>query len=102
MLTPEALPKCFVDFFYGDALPNMKECRGNYGVYISPKELFEWLQDREELEYHPSSDASPYKARTTSRFYTSEFIAMFGSVLRHAPYFEAQDWCFEGRGTKQT
>ena len=62
MLSPEAWPKCFVDFFYGDALPNMKERgqKGNYTVYVSLEDLFEWLQDREELEYHLPSDASPY------------------------------------------
>ena len=86
MLAPETWPKCFVEFFYGDAVPNMKE-RGKKGtgtVHVSVEELFGWLQDREELEYHLPSDTVPYKARATSRFDTPEFTAIFGSVLRHA------------------
>ena len=41
-----------------------------------------WLQDREELEYQLPSDATPYKAKATSRFDTPEFTAIFGSALR--------------------
>ena len=76
----------FVGFFYGDAVPNVKErgTKGNGTVHVPMEDIFKWLQDREELEYHLPSDACPYKARATSRFDTSEFTAMFGSVLRHA------------------
>ena len=84
MLAPETWPKCFVEFFYGDAVPNQKE-RGKEGtgtVHVSVEDLFGWLQDREELEYHLPSDTVPYKARATSRFDTPEFTAIFGSVLR--------------------
>ena len=58
--------------------------KGNGTVHVSVEELFGWLQDREELEYHLPSDTVPYKARATSRFDTPEFTAIFGSVLRHA------------------
>ena len=49
MLAHEAWPKCLVDFFYGDELPNMKE-RGEKGkqtVFVFLEDLFLWLQDRE-------------------------------------------------------
>ena len=85
MFTPETWAKCFVEFFYGDALPNMKERgrKGNGTTYVAMEDLFAWLQDREELEYQLPSDAVPYRARATSRFDTPECTAIFGSVLRH-------------------
>ena len=51
MLHPDTWPQCFVEFLYGDALPNMHQ-RGREGntVYVDNAELFAWLQDREELE----------------------------------------------------
>ena len=85
MLSAETWPKCFVEFFYGDALPNVTQrgAKGAGAVHVSMGELFAWLQDREELEYALRSDAVPYKARATSRFDTPECTAIFGSVLRH-------------------
>ena len=85
MFAPDTWPKCFLEFFYGDAVPNMKErgMKGNGTVHVTMEEIFKWLQDREELEYALPSDAAPYKARATSRFDTAECTAIFGSVLRH-------------------
>ena len=85
MFDDDTWPKCCVEFFYGDAVPNMTERgkKGNGTVYVPMQDLFAWLQDREELEYHLPSDAERYKARPTSRFDTSECTAIFGSVLRH-------------------
>ena len=85
MMHPDTWVKCFLDFFYGDAVPNMKErgLKGTGTVHILMEELFIWLQDREELEYRLPSDSVPYKARATSRFDTPEFTAIFGCVLRH-------------------
>ena len=86
MFAADSWPKCFLDFFYGDAVPDMTERgkKGNGTVYVPMEDTFKWLQDREELEYHLPSDAEPYKARATSRFDTPECTAIFGSVLRHA------------------
>ena len=48
MLEAETWPKCFLDFFYGDATPNMKErgMKGNRSVHVQMEDLFKWLQDR--------------------------------------------------------
>jgi hypothetical protein len=53
MLHPDTWSKCFVDFFYGDAVPNMelRGLAGNKTVHVEINDLFTWLQDREELEY---------------------------------------------------
>ena len=85
MLAPDSWVKCFLEFFYGDAVPNMKErgVKGNHTVHVPLEDIFQWLQDREELEYQLPSDAAPYRARATSRFDTPEFTAIFGSVLRY-------------------
>ena len=71
-------------FGFGDAAPNMKERgkEGNRKVYVPMEDIFERLQDREELEYHPPSDTVPYEARAMSRFDNSECTAAFGSALR--------------------
>ena len=78
MLAPDTWPKCFLEFFYGDAVPNMKErgMKGNGTVHVTMEQIFKWLQDREELEYAMPSDAAPYKARATSRFNTAEYTAI--------------------------
>ena len=85
MFEADTWPKCFLDFFYGDAVPNMpnRGLDGTGTVYITMEEIFAWLQDREELEYTLPSETTRYKARATSRFDTPEMTAMFGSVLRH-------------------
>ena len=101
MLNPDTWPKCFLDFFYGDAVPNM-ELRGKEGnntVHVDFNELFTWLQDREELEYTlPSDTEKPYKARTTSRFDTPEFTAIFGSVKRHVLILKGVHTVFRRQG----
>ena len=102
MLAPETWPKCFVEFWFGDALPSMEE-RGKIGngtTYVDMGDLFEWLQDREELEYHLPSDETPYKARATSRFDTPECTAIFGSVLRHIPILRGVGTVFRRQGVR--
>ena len=56
--------------------------KGTGTVHVPMHELFQWLQDREELEYALPSDTAPYKARATGRFDTAECTANIGSVLR--------------------
>ena len=58
MKNPESWPKCFLGFFYGDAVPNMTK-RGEKGtgtVHAQSEHVFSWLQDREEREYSVPSD----------------------------------------------
>ena len=45
MLSAETWPKCFVEFFYGDALPNMPQrgAKGTDTVHVFMDELFAWL-----------------------------------------------------------
>ena len=91
MFAPETWSKCFLDFFYGDAVPNMPQrgLKGNHTTYVPMEDIFAWLQDREELEYtlpaerRAGQPAPPYKARAHSRFDTPELTAIFGSVFRH-------------------
>ena len=42
MSAAESWTKCFVDFFYGDAVPNMKErgMKGNGTVYVPLQDTF--------------------------------------------------------------
>ena len=84
MLSEETWAMCFIEFGLGDAAPNMKERgkKGNGTVYVPMEDIFEWLQDREELEYHLPSDTVPYEARARSRFDNPECAAVFGSALR--------------------
>ena len=100
MFAPDTWPKCFVEFFYGDAVPNMKErgLKGNGTVYVPMEDIFSWLQDREELEYHLPSDEVPYRARASSRFDSPECTAIFGSVLRHALILRGVGTVFRRQG----
>jgi hypothetical protein len=73
---------CFVDFFYGDCVPNLDRPHP-----LLFEEIFRALIHREELEYSVASDASElaggkYFARSTSRFDTPEFMAVFADTLR--------------------
>ena len=100
MLAPDSWVKCFVEFFYGDAVPNMKErgMKGNGTVHVPLQDIFQWLQDREELEYMLPSDAVPYRARATSRFDTPEGTAIFGSVLRYELILQGVGTVFRRQG----
>ena len=77
----------FVEFFYGDTVPN-HPLRTSHGKNNSHFKSVGWqrhfatLAVREELEYTLDSDAVPYKARQMSRFDTPEFMMIFASTLR--------------------
>ena len=100
MQHPATWPQCFLEFFYGDAVPHMSQrgYEGNKTVHVDIAELFPWLQDREELEYTLPSDKEPYKARATSRFDTPEFTAIFGSVKRHMEILKGVRTVFRRKG----
>ena len=102
MLCQDTWPQCFLDFFYGDAVPNMEQ-RGsikspNHTVHVEITDLLQWLQDREELEYTLPSEAVPYKARAQSRFDTPEFTAIAGSVKRHLLILKGVSTVFRRQG----
>ena len=76
---PQTFPSCFVEFFYGDAVPGLPN-RPNPN--LTYQQLFSALMQREEMEYSCPSDKVAYKARAVSRFDTPEFASVFGDLLR--------------------
>jgi hypothetical protein len=102
MTHPDTWPRCFLEFFYGDAVPNMDQRgdpkNGSKTVHVDIAELCSWLQDREELEYTLPSEKKPYKARATSRFDTPEFTAIFGCVKRHEQILKGVNATFRRQG----
>ena len=69
---------CFTEFLYGDACPNMP----NRPSKLTFENIFETLQDREELAYSVPGDDMPYVPRATNRFDTPEMVCIMGDVLR--------------------
>ena len=68
----------FVEFFYGDCLP-MQPDRPQQ---LSFDQVFRYLLEREELEYHLASDETRYRARPMSRWDSPMFVMLFASTLR--------------------
>ena len=82
MFDPASWPSCFVEFFYGDAVPNLER-----ETKLRFEDVWRALLDREELEYHLPGDqdhlpGGVYRARSRSRFDTPEFVAVFADVTR--------------------
>ena len=103
MLSEETWAMCFIEFGLGDAAPNMKERgkKGNGTVYVPMEDIFERLQDLEELEYHLPSDTVPYEARARSRFDNPECAAVFGSALRQGLILRGVATVFRRQGYGQ-
>ena len=78
----------------------MKErgMKGNGTVHVPLQDIFQWLQDREELVYQLPSYGMPYRARATSRFDTPEGTAIFGSVLRYELILQGVGTVFRRQG----
>ena len=76
---PNTFPSCFVEFFYGDAVPGLPN-RPNPN--LTYQQLFSALMQREEMEYSGPNDKVAYTARQVSRFDTPEFASVFGDLLR--------------------
>ena len=55
LFDPAAWVACLVQFFYGDCAPNLER-----PAKISWRNLFRYLMNREELEYHLASDMQTY------------------------------------------
>ena len=84
LFDPSTWVACFVEFFYGDCVPNLER-----PAKIGFRRLFRHLMNREELEYHLLSDkddplipGSRYKGRAQSRWNIPEFAAVFTDTVR--------------------
>ena len=94
MFNPTTWTKCFTEFWYGDALPNMP----GRSRKITFEQLFAALPDREELEYQLDSDTAPYRSKTQSRFDNPENVLVFGDTLRRLLMFRGTRMAFKRRG----
>ena len=94
MFDPTTWTKCFSEFWYGDALPNMPERPRK----ITFEQIFEALPDREELEYQLESDTKLYSSKSQSRFDKPEFMLVFGDTLRRLLMFRGTRVAFKRRG----
>ena len=82
MFEPGTWTKCFPQFWFGDALPNMDRPRR-----ITFEEIFLCLLDREELEYALDGDEEVYTTRPKSRFDEPDFVLVAGGTLRRLLMF---------------
>ena len=96
MFDPATWTKCFSEFWYGDALPNMSVQKQN--PRLTFEELFKTLPDRDELEYQLDSDSTPYCAMPRSRFDTPEHIIVFGDTLRRLLLFKGTRMALKRKG----
>jgi len=81
LFDPAAWVACLVEFFYGDCAPNLER-----PAKIAWRQLFKYLMNREELEYHLKSDVATYGkvyvANPDSRWNTPEFAALATDAVR--------------------
>ena len=91
MLSHTAWVLSFVEFFYGDCAPMQKR-----PTNMSLESLFQYLLEREELEYSLETDTQVYKARATSRWDTPEFVMIFASTLRSLNMLRASKFAIFG------
>ena len=109
MFDPVSWVISFVEFFYGDCVPNLtRPCP------LTWRGLFAYLQRREELEYHLPTDKDDedivssasehrrYKAKMKSRFDTPEFVALFADNLRRLNILQTTKGFFTKVGKKFT
>ncbi|CAK9115732.1 unnamed protein product [Durusdinium trenchii] len=92
---PRSFPSCFVEFYYGDAVPGLS---GRPNSTVTYQSLFSALMQREEMEYSCSDDVEPYQARAVSRFDSPEFAALFGDILRKMKTLQAVNASFQRQG----
>ena len=94
---PHTWSCCFIEFFYGDAVPNLPD-RPNKNLTF--QKLFSALISREELEYSLATDdpTNPYVANALSRFDSPDFVAVFGDTLRRMKTMQMVTAAFERPG----
>jgi len=102
MFQAPAWAAAFVQFFYGDCAPNLDRPRR-----IGMRELFNYLANREELEYSLESDAddilipeSGYRAPPQSRWNTPEFMAIFADTVRKVAILQTTQHLWKGNAPK--
>ena len=102
MFHASAWSAAFVQFFYGDCAPNLDRPRK-----IGMRELFNYLANREELEYSLESDADDplipegcYRAPPQSRWNTPEFMAIFADTVRKVAILQTTQHMWKGNAPK--
>ena len=101
MLAEEAWAMCFVAFGFGDSAPNMRERgrTGNGTVYVPMEDIFERLQDREELELQTRCHTRPERGAASTTLSARPSLAVpFAKGLS----FEVWAQSFAGKATQQT
>ena len=95
---PLTWPSCFVEFFYGDCVPNLPD-RPNPNVTY--QDLFSALVQSEELQYNLETDTAPYRAKPRSRFDSPEFVACFADTVRRLKTMQMVSAAFQRPGFEQ-
>ena len=91
LYSPSTYPAAFVEWFYGDATPNLDRPRR-----MLIEELFAGLLDREELEYGVEGDERMYQASARNRFNAPEVIAVMNDVRRRLLQLQSVRLAFRG------
>ena len=91
MLSHAAWVLSFVEFSYGDCAPMQQRPHK-----LSLEKVFQFLLQREELEYTLETDTQIYKARAMSRWDTPEFVMVFASALRSLKMLTASKFAIFG------
>ena len=93
LFDPAPWVACLVQFFYGDCAPNLRR-----PAKISWRQLFKYLMNREELEYHLASDVQTcgktYVANPDSRWNTPEIAALATDTVRKLAVLQSTPVCF--------
>lgn len=89
---PETYPSAFVEWFYGDAAPNLARVRP-----LLVEELFRSLMEKEELEYSTFTDCEPYFAASSNRFDKPEILAIMSDVQRRSQLLQAARLMFRNK-----
>ena len=99
LFDPAAWVACLVQFFYGDCAPNLER-----PAKISWRHLFRYLMNREELEYHLTSDmqtyGKAYVANPDSRWNTPEIAALATDTVRKLAVLQSTKAFWQKHGHK--
>ena len=93
LFDPASWVACSVEFFFGDCVPNLDR-----PAKISWRRLFDYLMNREELEYHLVSDTVKYKANVDSRWNKPEFAALFVDAVRKLEVLQSTKGFYDKHG----
>lgn len=93
MFDPPTWTKCFVHFWFGDALPNQDRDKK-----LTFEQIFLCLLDRSELQYDLDNDDEPYRAPSKSRFDEPDFVLVAGDTLRRLLMFRGTRVAFKRKG----